>query len=175
MIIYSITQSMDAVSTVRQNVHRSFIPNKTTLTKHCLTPWISKLPRNLSNAIPGKFHGSGGQSKYNSLQNRGNFHMSRTWQISLNFNTARIAKFMGPTWGPPGSCRPQMGPMLAPWTLLSGCVRDQPLKGNDRADVVMFITFPATLRCFLIYDGPWRHGVAVYVVLLHTTGLYRPI
>ena len=30
-----------------------------------------------------------------------------------------IAKFMGPTWGPPGSCRPQMGPMLAPWTLLS--------------------------------------------------------
>ena len=32
----------------------------------------------------------------------------------------RIPKFMGPTWGPPGSCRPQMGPMLAPWTLLSG-------------------------------------------------------
>ena len=27
---------------------------------------------------------------------------------------------MGPTWGPPGSCRPQMGPMLAPRTLLSG-------------------------------------------------------
>ena len=27
---------------------------------------------------------------------------------------------MGPTWGPPGSCCPQMGPMLAPCTLLSG-------------------------------------------------------
>ena len=27
----------------------------------------------------------------------------------------KIARFMGPTWGPPGSCRPQMGPMLAPW------------------------------------------------------------
>ena len=27
---------------------------------------------------------------------------------------------MGPTWVPPGPCRPQMGPMLAPWTLLSG-------------------------------------------------------
>ena len=26
----------------------------------------------------------------------------------------QIAKFMGPTCGPPGSCRPQMGPMLAP-------------------------------------------------------------
>ena len=34
--------------------------------------------------------------------------------------THQIAKFIGPTWGPPGSCRPQMGPMLAPWTLLSG-------------------------------------------------------
>ena len=33
---------------------------------------------------------------------------------------SQIAKFMGPTWGPPGSCRPQMGPMLALWTLLSG-------------------------------------------------------
>ena len=33
---------------------------------------------------------------------------------------SQIAKSMGPTWGPPGSCRPQMGPMLAPWTLLSG-------------------------------------------------------
>ena len=32
----------------------------------------------------------------------------------------QVAKFMGPTWGPPGSCRPQMGPMLAPWTLPSG-------------------------------------------------------
>ena len=31
-----------------------------------------------------------------------------------------ITRFMGPTWGPPGSCRPQVGRMLAPWTLLSG-------------------------------------------------------
>ena len=33
---------------------------------------------------------------------------------------SQIARFMGPTWGPPGSCRPQVGPMLAPWTLLFG-------------------------------------------------------
>ena len=32
----------------------------------------------------------------------------------------QITKFIGPTWGPSGSCRPQMGPILAPWTLLSG-------------------------------------------------------
>ena len=34
--------------------------------------------------------------------------------------TSHRAKFMGPTWGPSGSCQPQMGPMLTPWTLLSG-------------------------------------------------------
>ena len=34
--------------------------------------------------------------------------------------TTQIVKFMGPTWGPSRSCWPQMGPMLAPWTLLSG-------------------------------------------------------
>ena len=33
---------------------------------------------------------------------------------------SHIARFMGPTWGPPGSCRPQMGSMLVPWTLLWG-------------------------------------------------------
>ena len=31
----------------------------------------------------------------------------------------QIARFMGPTWGPPGSYRPQMGPILALWILLS--------------------------------------------------------
>ena len=44
------------------------------------------------------------------------------WTItSTTYTTPRwkptqIAKFTGPI----GSCRPQMGPMLAPWTLLSG-------------------------------------------------------
>ena len=33
---------------------------------------------------------------------------------------AQIAKFIGPTWGPSGSCRPQMGPMWVPWILLLG-------------------------------------------------------
>ena len=41
-------------------------------------------------------------------------------------NKPQIARFMGPTWGPPGSCRSQKGPMLAPWTLLSGHVEHVP-------------------------------------------------
>ena len=35
------------------------------------------------------------------------------------YKPTQITKFMGPTWGPSGSWWPQMGPMLAPWTLLS--------------------------------------------------------
>ena len=33
---------------------------------------------------------------------------------------ALIAKLIGPTWGPSGADRTQVGLMLAPWTLLSG-------------------------------------------------------
>ena len=32
----------------------------------------------------------------------------------------QIARSIGPTRSPPGSCRAQMGPILGPWTLLSG-------------------------------------------------------
>ena len=40
------------------------------------------------------------------------------WYEASKFT--QIATFIGPTWGPAGSCWPHMGPMLAPWTLLSG-------------------------------------------------------
>ena len=33
-----------------------------------------------------------------------------------------IARFMGSTWGPSGADRTQVGPVLAPWTLLSGLI-----------------------------------------------------
>ena len=34
-------------------------------------------------------------------------------------NSSQIARFIWPTWGPSGADRTQVGPMLAPWTLLS--------------------------------------------------------
>ena len=52
-----------------------------------------------------------------------------------------IAKYMGPSWGPHGADRTQVGPMLAPWTLLSrhftsniriGAGRLFPLKGLSK-------------------------------------------
>ena len=37
-------------------------------------------------------------------------------------DTSLIARFMGPTWGPSGPDKTQVGPIKAPWTLLSGRV-----------------------------------------------------
>ena len=36
--------------------------------------------------------------------------------------STQIAKFMGPIWDPPGSCRPQMGPMMAMNLALRACL-----------------------------------------------------
>ena len=44
---------------------------------------------------------------------------NRDVNIFLNlWLNALIANFMGPTWGPSGADRTQVGPMLAPWNLL---------------------------------------------------------
>ena len=40
------------------------------------------------------------------------------------------ARFMGPTWGPSGTDRTQVGPMLAPWTLLSGTLSIRTMRTN---------------------------------------------
>ena len=47
---------------------------------------------------------------------------SISWNGGIGRIVSQIAKLRGTTWGPPGSYRPQMGPMLALWILLSGCV-----------------------------------------------------
>ena len=39
---------------------------------------------------------------------------------TTNRGNSQTARFMGPTWGPLGDDRTQVGLVLAPWTLLSG-------------------------------------------------------
>ena len=55
--------------------------------------------------------------------------------------TTLIARFVRPTWGPSGADRTQVGPMLAPWTLLSGNhykdSRFQTVKTNLKVYVVV--------------------------------------
>ena len=59
-----------------------------------------------------------------------------------------VARFMGPTWGPSGADRTQVGPILAPLTLLSGqlCVNG------------------GTIVC--------RNGVEVQTITSHKTGMW---
>ena len=45
---------------------------------------------------------------------------SAKWMLYCPVRHTLISRFMGPTWGPSGADRTQLGPMLAPWNLLSG-------------------------------------------------------
>ena len=47
-----------------------------------------------------------------------------SWSGRTRSMPSLIARFMGPTWGPVGAGSTQVGPMLAPWTLLSVMVAD---------------------------------------------------
>ena len=57
-------------------------------------------------------------------QNALTWHWLITWHWlhkgGWGCKVSQIARFMGPTWGPPGDDRTQVGPMMAPWTLLFG-------------------------------------------------------
>ena len=53
-----------------------------------------------------------------------------------------IASCMGPTWGPSGADRTQVGPMLAPWTLISGMISQHVNTLRPRQNIELFaITF----------------------------------
>ena len=56
-----------------------------------------------------------------------------------------IARFMGPTWGPSGADRTQVGPMLAPWTLLSGILRWSSAIFHQDVNIYLW----STLQCKL--------------------------
>ena len=91
--------------------------------------------------------------QYDLVYQRG---ISNYLQIAV---ITQIARFMGPTWGPPGSCRPQMGPMLAPWTLPSGNleganVPDISTRGIDSFRTKAFEPFETLLAalCSMDYD-----------------------
>ena len=50
---------------------------------------------------------------------------------------ALIAIFKGPTWGPSGAARTQVGLMLAPWTLLSGRMPQCPVSTEPADNITL--------------------------------------
>ena len=75
------------------------------ISSHCLRP-VSN--RNIAVMMRNR--------KKNEFTFKKLIQLLKSWRVIKKIISS-IAKFMGPTWGPSGSCRPQMGPMLVPWTL----------------------------------------------------------
>ena len=72
------------------------------------------------------------------------------------------SKVHGPTWAPPGSCRPQMGPMLAPWILPSGIPQRELSWILHNCQINKPAMFPVPIRqhqmwCLASRYG-WQHG-----------------
>ena len=79
------------------------------------------------------------------------WHRSRT--------ASPIARFMGPTWGPSGADRTQVGPMLAPLTSLSGLLSGL-LAGMSKSRTCQYVNIlfgntPWSIICtyMLVYTG----------------------
>ena len=69
-----------------------------------------------------------------------NIKSFKNGEIVITTIASLIARFMGPTWGTSGADTTQVGPMLAPWTLLSGMVNSLSLIGRlgcDFNDVIL--------------------------------------
>ena len=112
---------------------------------------------------------------------RGNFvYAASQWETTLQCNVisyrlgtyrkrsltpipTQIAKFMGPTWGPPGSRWHQMGPMLALWTLLSG----QAVPGQRAAITATGI--PTKMMCMAAQE------IVYGMILLHEQGTWTGV
>ena len=94
-------------------------------------------------------------------------HIIRWLTISQNlmsgarqvYKTHQIAKFMGPTWDPPGSCRPQMGPTLAPWTLLSGT------STNRMAGTLQKVLLNVFSWTFLSFVKAFTYGIIELIMI----------
>ena len=75
-------------------------------------------------------------------------------------NISLIARFMGPTWGPSGDDRTQVGPMLAPWTELSGIYyvvqwRSCQNLENVRETVPVCVYHPCTMILLFLCGHAW--------------------
>ena len=65
----------------------------------------------------------------------------RSRHASLQTWLLYVIRFMGPTWGPSEADRTQVGPMLAPWTLLSGMCLPMILKAMIATRLTFYMTY----------------------------------
>ena len=76
-----------------------------------------------------------------------------------------IARFMGPIWGPSGADRTQVGPRLAPWTLLSGIAsicHKREIESHKHVEVLLNVFYCVSVILFFIV-----HNLVRYDYVLH--------
>ena len=89
-----------------------------------------------------------------------------SWQVCCMKSVITLrARFMGPTWGPSGAYRTQVGPILAPWTLLSGnhCCAGKMYLGNINI-YLHFLSFFNTETGQVEEILPQKRQERVYIV-----------
>ena len=80
-----------------------------------------------------------------------------------------ITMFTGPTWGPSGTERTRLRPMLAPWTLLSGrwpnMMVQPPKTSNHKRYETMSHTSDLTMimRCYTCYQHNYHSHYHYYI------------
>ena len=87
------------------------------MTTDTLAPCLAR--PSVSKPLDGRKNGPLAQRKDLTTKVYYKYNLNCVTIIDKYQEPTQIAKFLGPTWGPPGSCRPQMDSMLAPWTLIT--------------------------------------------------------
>ena len=85
-------------------------------------------------------------------------------------NLSLIARFMGPTWGPSGADRTQVGPMLPPWTMVSGIGYEHHGEENQCELIFvlkLFIGCQTDIFMGIVYCPRWFHytHIALYIMM----------
>ena len=75
------------------------------------------------------------------------------WSEKTQHIMTQIARFMWPTWGPPGSCRPQVGRILVRWTLLSGNYSINTPTSSRECYILFCYSF---ILMFVFFKHPWN-------------------
>ena len=86
----------------------------------CLIPMATTPPTDISGNLPIHLGIRGISFASHYVGSHTQFHLIMYREDKSLIETTLIASFMGPARGPSGDDRTQGGPMLAPWTLLSG-------------------------------------------------------
>ena len=90
----------------------------------------------------------------------------------------QIARFMWPTWGPPVSCRPQVGPMLAPMNLSSSSNfipnRIQQYNTVHMTNIANSRVIIDIVMCFCWWppEKPWAYQAGSHCLAIRVLRLY---